>query len=101
MDDHDPRSGVVDYVLELRGRVRHGKRYSDTPGPPDPPLDRNMVEARWHEKGDARLLEVTPSAEQARGDASGGLEQVAVGERAFRRDDRRARHVAPGAGDQR
>ena len=101
MDDHDLRSGVVNHILELRGWVRHGKRHGDSAGAPDPPLDRHMVKAGGHEKSDARLLEVAPSAEQACGYPGGGLEQIAVGERAFGREDRRALGVAVGAGDQR
>ena len=94
MDDHDLRSGVVYHILELRGWVRHGKRHGDSAGAPDPPLDRHMVKAGGHEKSDARLLEVAPSAEQACGYPGGGLEQIAVGERAFGREDRRALGVA-------
>ena len=61
--------GVADHVLELCGRVRDGQRDRNPAGPPDPPLDRDVVKARRGEKGDPRLGEVVAPGEQARGDA--------------------------------
>ncbi len=61
--------GVADDVLELCGWVRDGERNGDAAGPPDRPLDRDVVKARRGEKGDPRLREVVAPGEQARGDA--------------------------------
>jgi len=61
--------GVADHVLELGGRVRDGERDGDSTGPPDPPLDRDVVKARRNEKGDPGLREIVAPGEQARGDA--------------------------------
>jgi len=62
--------GVADHILELCGRVRDGERDGDPAGPPDPPLDGDVVKARRGEKGNPGLREVVAPDEQARGDAA-------------------------------
>jgi len=98
---HDrPGVGVADHVLELCGRVGDREWNGDAAGPPDPPLDRNVMKARRDEKGDPGLREVVAPGEQALGDARRGVEQIAITEGAFSGDDRRPVTVPPRAGDE-
>src|SRR5206468_507371 len=86
---------VPDHVLELCGRVRDGQRDRNPAGPPDPPLDRDVVKARRGEKRDPGLREVVAPGEQARGDAGRGVQQIAICEGAYSGDDGRPVTVPP------
>ena len=64
MRNHRRGVGVVDDTFELRGRMGHSQGHSDSAGTPDPPLDRDVLEPRWNEKGHTPLLEVLATLEK-------------------------------------
>ena len=99
MSDQNGWLGVVDLVPNLALGLRERQRHGDASRPPDTPLDGNILEPSGHEKHDTSALEVIHAAQQLRRRTPRRREQVAVGERPLRRNDRPSRGEGLGSLD--
>src|SRR5207247_4238318 len=77
---HDAGIRVEDHILELGARMGDAERDRDSAGAPDRPLQDGVLESRWYEERHSPLVQIVRAVEQARRDARGGCEQLAVGE---------------------
>ena len=77
--DGDDRRRGVEHVLQLGCRVGETERDGDPAGPPDRPLDPDVVERRLDHEHDPGLVEVRLAIEEAGYRPLRSVEQIRVG----------------------
>ena len=82
--------GIINDVFQLRPGMEQGQRHGNAAGPPDAPLQGDVMEALRRQEGHRPLVQVLAAVQEKGRHPAGGLQELPVGKTAFRGHDRRA-----------